>query len=83
MERVTKGGIMAWIKPVRKADGSTTYWVHDRRDGRVLSIAACHTKGEAEMRMEQYKIRRSLEKEGYDDKYQTIADELFGKNRKV
>jgi hypothetical protein len=69
---VTKGGIMAWVKRIKKADGSVTFWVHDNRDGRVLTIAACNTEGEAQMKIEQYHTRRELEKEGYFDKFEII-----------
>lgn len=62
---------MAWIHPVRRKDGTTTYWVRDKRDGRQVSIFGGMTRGEAEMRLEQYKIRRDVEKEGYFDGYDT------------
>lgn len=62
---------MAWIHPVKRKDGTTTYWVRDKRNGRQVSIFGGMTQAEAEMRKEQYLIRRDLEKEGYEDVYDT------------
>lgn len=62
---------MAWIHPVRRKDGTTTYWVRDKRGGRQISIFGGMTLREAQMRKEQYEIRRDLEKEGYMDVYDT------------
>lgn len=60
---------MAWIKRTKRKDGSVIFWVHDFRDGRQVTIAECHSEGEAQMRKERYEIRRDLEKEGYDDSF--------------
>ncbi len=60
---------MAWIEERRLADGSKSWWVRDRRDGRQIVIAGGATKQEAEMRLEQYTIRRDLEKEGHFDRF--------------
>jgi len=65
---------MAWIQQVRRKDGSATYWVRDKRNGRQVSIFGGVTRGEAELKLEQYEIRRDLEKEGYDDRYENAYD---------
>lgn len=69
---------MAWLSFTRKKDGSLTWWVRDIRGGRQISIPA-DSRADAEQKKEQYEIRRDLEKEGYDDKYEQVADNLFGK----
>lgn len=58
---------MAWLKAVRRKNGHWFFWIHDRRDGRMISIPAGERQREAELKLEQYVIRRDLEKEGYDD----------------
>jgi len=63
---------MAWITSSRRKDGSVMWWVRDVRGGRQVCIAA-GTKREAEMKLEQYLIRRDLEKEGYEDRYEVIS----------
>jgi hypothetical protein len=74
-----KGGLsMAWLEKRRRKDGSIHYWVRDRRDGRQIVIYAGESVREGEMKLEQYVIRRDLEKEGYNDGYERIADDLFG-----
>lgn len=65
---------MAWIQLVRRKDGTTTYWVRDKRKGRQVVIFGGITRGEAELRLEQYEIRRDLEKEGYDDVHEDVYD---------
>lgn len=72
---------MAFIKRTKRKDGTVSYWVHDVRDGRQLTIAECNTYEAAELHKTQYEIRRSLEKEGYFDRYEQIADEVFGKRK--
>ena len=56
-----------WIEQRKRKDGTTTYWLRDRRAGHQIAIEVGNTRSEAELRMEQYVIRRDLEKEGYDD----------------
>lgn len=74
---------MAWIKRTKKKDGTVSFWVHDIRNGRIVTIKECPTKPEASLHKEQYEIRRDLEKDGYDDRFaEKIADELFGKRIK-
>ena len=70
---------MAWIETKRRKDGTVSYWIRDTRDGRAIVILAGFSRSEAEMKLEQYLIRRDLEKEGYDDLCESMADELFGK----
>ena len=67
---------MAWIQPVRHKDGRRTYWIRDKRDGRQIVIPAGQTRGEAELKLEQYVIRRDLEKDGYEDRHQDMLDRL-------
>lgn len=74
---------MAWIQAVRRKDGSRSYWIRDRRDGRQISVAAGITRGEAELMLDQYLIRRDLEKEGYQDEHQDLLDKLWGQKEKI
>lgn len=60
---------MASIQRVRRRDGTASYWVRDVRCDRQIVIAGGKSRGEAEMKIEQYNIRRDLEKEGYDDRH--------------
>lgn len=69
---------MAWIQATRRKDGSQTYWVRDRRDGQQIVIAAGATLAEARLKLEQYEIRRDLEKEGYGDSHEQMLDKLWG-----
>ncbi len=69
---------MAWIQPVNRKDGSRAYWIRDVRDGRQIVIPGGRTRGEAELKLEQYEIRRDLEKEGYEDQHQDLLDQLWG-----
>lgn len=76
---------MAWIEVKFRKDGSRSYWVRDVRDGRQVAIPAA-SRGEAELKLEQYVIRMDIEKEGYDDKFakgpEEVANELFGRRIK-
>lgn len=74
---------MAWIQHVRHKNGDSSYWIRDRRDGRQIVIPAGSTRGEAELKLEQYVIRRDLEKEGYDDKHQDLLDKLWGTKQRI
>lgn len=74
---------MAWIQRIKRKDGSFTYWVRDRRDGRQISIDGGRTRQEADMKLEQYRIRRDLEKEGYGDRYENLLDDLWGQKQGV
>lgn len=74
---------MAWIQRVRRKDGTIFYWVRDKRDGKHVVIAGGFTRGEAEMKLEQYNIRRDLEKEGYEDRHQHLLDHLWGPKRNI
>lgn len=69
---------MAWIQPTRHKDGSTAYWIRDKRNGRQIVIPGGSTRGEAELKLEQYEIRRDLEKEGYDDQHEELLDRIWG-----
>jgi hypothetical protein len=72
----------AWLQRVKHKDGTQAWWIRDIRDGRQVVVNGGTTKREAELRLEQYKIRRTLEKEGYDDQYAAaVADELWGTKR--
>lgn len=70
---------MAWLEQKVRRDGTKSWRVRDRRGKKQICIPGGPTRVEAEMKMEQYKIRRDLEKEGYGDKYEPIADDLFGR----
>jgi len=67
---------MAWIEARRRKDGTMSWWVRDIRGGRQVCIAA-GSKPEAEMKREQYLIRRDLEKEGYEDGFDPAENALF------
>ena len=69
---------MAWIEMKIRRDGTTSYWVRDIRGGRQVSIPGGANRKEAEQKLEQYNIRRDLEKEGYDDKHEALLDQLWG-----
>lgn len=62
---------MAWIECKKRRDGSISYWIRDRRDGRQVSIPAPDGVDRAfvERMMATYLRRRELEKHGYDDQY--------------
>lgn len=62
-----------WLRSFRHKDGSQGFWINDIRDGKFVSIPAGTSKPEAEMKLEQYKIRRDIEKEGYDDQYADLT----------
>lgn len=72
---------MAWIRRVKKKDGAIVFWVHDIRAGKTITIAECHSENAAQLHREQYEIRRSLELEGYFDRYEQVADDVFGKRK--
>lgn len=74
---------MAWIQVVRHKDGSSGYWIRDRRDGRQIVIPGGNSPGEAELKLEQYRIRRDLEKEGYEDQHQAVLDKLWGPKQRI
>lgn len=75
---------MAWIQPTRRKDGAVTYWIRDVRGGRPIVIdSKAASRPEAEMKLEQYRIRRDLEKEGYDDRYQDLLDQLWGPKEEI
>lgn len=77
---------MAWITSTRRKSGEVTWWVRDIRDGRQVCIPA-GSRPEAEMKKEQYEIRRDLEKEGYDDRYtpeqNALLDRIWGPKQDV
>lgn len=73
---------MAWIEARRRRDGSTSFWIRDRRGDHQIVIHGGDTREEAEQALDRYKVRRDLEKEGYEDKYQALADSVFGKRLK-
>lgn len=56
-----------WLRRFKQGDGSLSFWINDVREGKFISVYAGDKEGEAQMNFEQYKIRRDLEKEGYDD----------------
>jgi hypothetical protein len=60
---------MAWMEIRKLQDGTETYWVRDKRDGRQIVILVGHTSDEAYKALVRYNIRHSIEKHGYDDKY--------------
>lgn len=69
---------MAFIKPTKRKDGTTVFWVYDIRDGRHCTIAECHSRPAAELYKEQYEMSKALKSEGYSS-CELIADDLFGK----
>lgn len=73
---------MAWIEARRRKDGTVSWWVRDIRGGRQVCIPA-FSKGEAELKLEHYLIRKDLEKEGYDDQHQDLLDDLWGSKEKI
>lgn len=78
---------MAWLQRIKRKDGSVFFWVRDRRDGRQISIPGGPSEREADLKREQYEIRKDLEKEGYEDKYtpeqNALLDCLWGPNQDV
>lgn len=64
---------MSWIQTT-SCKGVKSYWLRDVREGRHIVIPCGHSPEEARLRKEQYDIRRDLEKEGYDDRYQMLID---------
>jgi hypothetical protein len=65
---------MAWIRAIKKLDGKVSYWIHDKRDGRHISIFGGETREDAEKTKVRYEARLALEKEGYDDAH-TVAQQ--------
>jgi len=74
---------MPWLERRKRADGSVSWWIRDRRDGIAVVIPGGASESEAKMKLEQYKIRKDLEKEGYEDRCQALVDEMWGKRRKI
>lgn len=74
---------MAWLERIRHKNGTESYWIRDFRDGKQIVIKAGETKEEAIDALRRYRVRRDLEKEGYEDKYQQILDDLWGQQRDV
>lgn len=69
---------MAWIEARQRSDGSTTYWIRDRRDGRQIVIATtARTRAEADLLLEQYVIRHELQKMEADHECD-LLDRLWG-----
>jgi hypothetical protein len=69
---------MQWIERRVSRDGSFEFLIHDYRGGRPITLYAGKSEAEAVMYMEQYKIRRDLEKEGYEDGLDDNADKKSG-----
>jgi hypothetical protein len=69
-----------WIRGFKHKDGSWGYWINDVRNGDFVSIPAGATREEAACKLQQYLIRRELEKAGYDDHYaKEVATEIGGR----
>jgi hypothetical protein len=47
---------MAWIKTTRKIDGTKTFWVHEWRDNRMVTLAECASEDEAKKLKEEYDL---------------------------
>lgn len=74
---------MAWIQTVRQKDGSRTYWIRDVRNDMQIVIPGGKTRTEAQIKLDQYQIRKDLEKEGYDDQHQHMLDRLWGSKGEI